>query len=131
NELPVGAVAYVHEHQLSGPLFNDYDWGGFLIYALPEIPVAMDGRTNVHGQDEVGRSINTWWLNPGWDRDPLLNNANLVIGTPRKALTSYLRKDPHFKVLFDDGVAVLFQRVKPGRPGLVEPTEDSTPEKKH
>jgi hypothetical protein len=129
-ELPVGAVAYAHEHHLSGPLFNDYDWGGFLIYALPEIPVAMDGRTNVHGQDEVGRSINTWLMRPGWDRDPLLNNANLIIGTPKKALTNYLRLDPHFKMVFDDGVAVVFQRIKPGRPGLVESPEN-TPQKKH
>ncbi len=129
-ELPVGAVAYVHEHHLSGPLFNDYDWGGFLIYALPEIPVAMDGRTNVHGQDEVGRSINTWMLRPGWNYDPLLVNANLVIGTPRKALTNYLRHDEHFKAVFDDGVAVVFQRVKPGRPGSVDNKESSVTEKK-
>jgi hypothetical protein len=59
----------------------------------------------------------------------LLNNANLIIGTPKKALTSYLRKDPHFKMVFDDGVAVVFQRIKPGRPGLVD-TPPNTPQKK-
>ncbi|MGE5112112.1 MAG: hypothetical protein ACM3JB_14715 [Acidobacteriaceae bacterium] len=111
--MPVGAVAYIHEHHLSGPLFNDYDWGGFLTYALPEIPVAIDGRTNVHGQNEVGQNVRTWGLGPGWDKDPLLNRANLVIGLPGAPLTNYLRKDLHFKVVFDDGFCVLFQRVAP------------------
>ncbi len=111
--MPVGAVAYTHEHHLPGPIFNDYDWGGFLIYALPEYPVAIDGRTNIHGEDEVGLSRDTWDLLPGWDENPLLNKANLVIGSPRKPLTNHLRKDPHFKVVYDDGTCVLFQRVSP------------------
>lgn len=109
--LPVGAVAYIHEHHLSGPIFNGYDWGGFLIYALPELPVSIDGRTNVHGQDEVGRSLNTWLLHPGWDKDPLLQKANLVIGSPWDPLTNHLKTDTHFKVIFQDRTCVLFQRV--------------------
>jgi len=112
--MPVGAVAYIHEHHLPGPIFNDYDWGGFLIYAVPDYPVAIDGRTNIHGQDEVIQSHDTWYLLPGWDQNPLLTKANLVVGSPDKPLTNYLRKDPHFKVLYDDGTCVLFQRISPG-----------------
>jgi hypothetical protein len=37
-------------HHLQGPIFNDFDWGGFLIYALPEFKVTIDGRINVHGR---------------------------------------------------------------------------------
>lgn len=113
--MPLGAVAYIHEHHLTGPIFNDYNWGGFLIYAIPEIPVCIDGRTNVHGQDEVGRSMNTWALHPGWDRDPFLNNAHLVIGPPGAPLIVHLRTDPHFKLLYDDGVGVLLERTSPAR----------------
>ncbi len=130
NRFPVGAVAYVHEKHLTGPIFNDYTWGGFLIYALPELPVSIDGRTNVHGQDEVGMSLATWDLRPGWDQNPQLNKANLVFGPFDKALTNYLRKDPHFKVVFDDGVCVLFQRVAPGKPGLVQESKTSGEEGK-
>ena len=109
--LPLGGVAYIHENHLSGPLFNDYDWGGFLIYALPEMPVSIDGRTNIHGQDEVIRSANTWALLPGWENDPLLKQANLVIGSPQKPLSNHLATDPHFRLIYYDGTCVLFQRI--------------------
>lgn len=112
---PVGAVAYIHDHHLQGPIFNNYNWGGFLIYALPELPVSIDGRTNVHGQDEVGQSIITWNLGPGWDRDPLLKAANLVIAPPEAPLTSLLKTDPSFKVVFFDRTCLLFQRVAPAQ----------------
>jgi len=117
SRMPLGAVAYVHEHHLQGPMFNDFDWGGFLIYALPEIPVVIDGRTNIHGQDEIGRSLQTWnVLGNNWYDDPLLQQANLVFGDPECALTFVLRNDPHFKVVFEDATVVLYQRVLPPTP---------------
>jgi len=117
NELPVGAVAYIHEHHLQGPLFNNFDWGGFLIYALPEIPVVIDGRTNVHGQAEIARSITTWTVHgDDWYDDPLLQKANLVIADPNLSLTYALRNDRHFKAVFSDPTSVLYQRVLPPDP---------------
>ena len=53
NIYPLGAVNYIHQNHLQGPMLNELSWGGFLIYAAPEIPVSMDGRTNVHTQDAV------------------------------------------------------------------------------
>lgn len=117
SELPMGAVAYIHEHHLQGPIFNNFDWGGFLIYALPEMPVVIDGRTNVHGQDEISRSLQTWNVfGNDWYDDPLLQRANLVIAPPAFSLTYALRVDPHFKVVFDDGTVVLYQRILPASP---------------
>jgi hypothetical protein len=114
SELPLGAVAYIHEHHLQGPIFNNFDWGGFLIYALPNMKVAIDGRTNVHGQDEVARSLQTWnvW-GMNWEDDPLLQRANLVICPPNFALTYALQLDPHFRIVFSDTRVVLYQRVIP------------------
>ena len=114
--LPLGSVAYIHEHRLKGPLFNNFDWGGFLIYALPDEPVTIDGRTNVHGGAELKRSFDTWNGMPDWQSDPLLQHANLVVAEPQYALTQLLRLDPRFRVVFDDGVSVLFQRVTPAVP---------------
>ena len=38
-EFPVDAVAYVTRNRLRGSIFNTLDWGGFLIWSLPELPV--------------------------------------------------------------------------------------------
>ncbi|MEM9953825.1 MAG: hypothetical protein AAF846_19605 [Chloroflexota bacterium] len=47
--LPIGAVAYLNEHQLSGEMFNSYNWGGYLMFATEDYPVFVDGRTDLYG----------------------------------------------------------------------------------
>jgi hypothetical protein len=107
---PEAAVRFVEQHRLAGPLFNDLSWGGFLLWRLPEWPVALDGRTNVHGEDRILRFSNVWKGKPGWDADPDLARANLVI-TPRDAaIASLLRFDPRFQVAYEDSQAVVFSR---------------------
>ena len=46
--LPVRATRFIQEHQLAGPLFNSFDEGGYLAFALPELPVFQDGRTQAY-----------------------------------------------------------------------------------
>ncbi|HEV2402924.1 MAG TPA: hypothetical protein VGS08_01855 [Candidatus Saccharimonadales bacterium] len=43
-EYPIGAVVYLRHHACSGNLFNDYNYGGYLIWQLPNEPVYIDGR---------------------------------------------------------------------------------------
>jgi hypothetical protein len=42
---PTHAVVYLQQHGCEdGNIFNDYDYGGYLIWKLPEQPVYIDGR---------------------------------------------------------------------------------------
>lgn len=42
---PEGAVNFIKENELRGPMFNDFRWGGYLIWRLyPEYKVFIDGR---------------------------------------------------------------------------------------
>lgn len=107
---PEGASRYVEMHHLPGPLLNDLSWGGFLIWRLPQLPVAIDGRTNVHGDDRIQEFSNLWTGKPGWASDPELERSNLVI-TPRvSAIAALLRSDPRFIVAYEDPQAVVFRR---------------------
>ena len=58
-EMPVQAVKVVRERQYPGPLFNDYNWGGYLIWQLGQ-PVTIDGRAGLYGDANINRSIATW-----------------------------------------------------------------------
>lgn len=81
-----------------------------MLWRLPHLPVALDGRTNVHGEDRIARFSDVWKGKPGWDADPDLARANLVI-TPRDAaIASLLRFDPRFLVAYEDIQAVVFAR---------------------
>ena len=105
---PVGAVGFVKENRLRGPLFNDFDWGGFLIWSLPNIPVVMDGRVNLYGDARFEQSLATWAGRPGWQENPDLQSANVVIAPRNRPLTDLLRQNPRFSVKYEDGVAVVF-----------------------
>jgi len=41
---PYGAVAYLKANPIEGRMFNEYNWGGFLIWQYPEKKVFIDGR---------------------------------------------------------------------------------------
>jgi hypothetical protein len=106
---PVQAVAFVRERELPGPLFNSFDWGGYLIWALPTHPVSIDGRTNLYGSERVTRSMNTWTGKPGWDNDPELTSAKLVIAPSELPLTTLLRERPaEWQLAYENQSTVVF-----------------------
>jgi len=109
-QFPVKAVEFIIHHQLPGPLFNNFDWGGYLIWHLHGWPVSIDNRGNVHGDERIERSLATWSGAAGWSDDPDLANARLVVGELGRPLISLLRLDPRFKLVYEDSTAVVFVR---------------------
>jgi hypothetical protein len=107
---PEAAVRYVQANHLQGPLYNDFTNGGFLIWRLPSIPVSMDGRTNVHGDDRVKAYSESLRGLPGWEKDPDLAKANLIIWPAKSPLPELLRRDTRFKQVFADPQGVVFVR---------------------
>jgi len=105
---PVAAVKFVNEKNYSGPLYNDFGWGGYLIWTLPRLLVSMDGRMNVHGDQRIERSVNTWSGLRGWESDPELMKARLVIGRANNALINLMRMDSRFKLVYEDTTAAVF-----------------------
>lgn len=110
---PVAAVAAVQERGYSGPLYNDFDWGGFLIWRLRTPLVVMDNRGDVHGGARIQQSLKTWSGSRGWDADPELAAARLVIANAQSALASLLRLDPRFDLVYEDEVATVFTASPP------------------
>jgi hypothetical protein len=93
---------------VSGPLYNHFNWGGYLIWALPGLPVSMDGRMNLHGDQRIKRAFNTWSGLRGWESDPELMKARLVIGGVNHALTGAIRTDSRFKLVYEEAIAAVF-----------------------
>ncbi len=107
---PVAATRIVEERRLSGPLYNHFNWGGYLIWRLPNLPVSMDGRTNVYGVERIQRALDTWNGNLGWTTDPELSAAEIVIADVNMPLCSLLRLDQRFELAYEDTVAAVFRK---------------------
>jgi hypothetical protein len=53
--MPVDAVAFIKQKSPPGRLFNSYNWGGYLLWELPEYPVFIDGRTDLYNDDVISQ----------------------------------------------------------------------------
>src|SRR5262249_46510701 len=102
SRFPVEAAEFVAQKGYPGPLFNDFNWGGYLIWALPELPVAIDGRTNLHGDQKIVRFGNTWAGGRGWEHDQDLDAARVIIGPADSPLAELLRFDRRFVLVYED-----------------------------
>lgn len=107
---PADAAAVIAERGYAGPLYNDFNWGGFLIWRLPHLPVALDGRTNLHGDERILRIGNTWAAGPGWRDDPDLAAAGVILADAHSPLASVLVLDDRFELAYEDAVARVFVR---------------------
>lgn len=114
---PVRAVRIMQARELAGPVFNDFDWGGYLIWAAPEYPVSIDGRTNLYGNERMLRSFETWSTEDGWKADPEFQTSNVVLAQKGRILTGVLLGQPdRWRVVYqgETDPAVLFVRRSPG-----------------
>ncbi|MGA8085866.1 MAG: hypothetical protein WCA10_01080 [Terracidiphilus sp.] len=107
SSLPVQAVETIKQQGWVGPLFNDYGWGGYLIWSLKK-PVSMYGRNTVYGVENVLRSNATWNGLGGWDSDPELLEANLIVASSGAPLIQLLRLQPCLQLAYRDKVAEVF-----------------------
>lgn len=109
-DYPVAAASFIEERGLPGPMYNYFDWGGYLIWRLPNLPVSIDGRSNLHAAERIKHSWNVWNGRPDWSSDPELSAARLVIAERGLPLTQLLRLDRRFELVYEDDISVVFIR---------------------
>jgi hypothetical protein len=49
--MPVGAVRWLDANEPGERIFNRYEWGGYIGQQRPELPIFMDGRADVYGDE--------------------------------------------------------------------------------
>jgi hypothetical protein len=108
NSYPLDAVSFIQEHHFPGPLYNNFNWGGFIIGSLPDYPVSIDGRTDLYGDDYFQQEIQT--LMGRRAEDQALDSANLVLLPSNVPLSSILQNSSQFKLVYTDNLAKVFVR---------------------
>jgi hypothetical protein len=108
NSYPLDAVRFIQEHRFPGPIYNNFNWGGFLIGSLPDYPVSIDGRTDLYGDDYFQQEIQT--LMGRRSGDQALDRANLILLPSNVPLSAMLQSSPQFKLVYTDKLANVFIR---------------------
>jgi len=108
---PVAACDYIREHQLPQPLFNSYDWGGFLTWYLPEYPVAIDSRPGLYEDDFVAQYFKAMNADMRYQAYPAMAQAETLLLQQNSLMGQALRTLPAFQVAYRDGVSIVL--IKP------------------
>ena len=105
---PVGAAAFLAAHPPDRPIFNHYDWGGYLIWKLyPRTRVFIDGRADLYGDAVFQEFMQTYLLTKDWQQTLNRWQIATVIVPPESALASGLRNYPGWSVRYEDRQAVV------------------------
>jgi hypothetical protein len=107
--LPLGAVTYLERERPVGNLFNSYNWGGYLVWALRDYPVFVDGRTDLYGDQFLTEWLSIVNADEGWQAKLERWDVRLVLLEPSWALTKVLPTEG-WHLLYEDSISVLYGR---------------------
>jgi hypothetical protein len=110
NYSPVKAVEFIQSHHLSGPMLNQWVDGGYLIWAMPEHPVFIDGRGDVFDSDEFGK-----WAQLQTNPNTLLKKYGIKFCLlPRDSpMVNVLPLLPGWQIVYSDNISVIIARSTP------------------
>ena len=108
---PTGAVAYLAAHPPVGPIYNHYDWGGYLIFKLyPGTRVYTDGRADLYGDRLMQQRADTYYLMNDWQQSLSQWKIRTVIVPNDSPLAIGLRSAPGWVQSYEDSKSVIFSK---------------------
>ncbi|MFZ1007312.1 MAG: hypothetical protein WAN65_10770 [Candidatus Sulfotelmatobacter sp.] len=142
---PAGAVSYLQAHPVDGPIFNDYDWGGYLIWKLyPSTRVFIDGRADLYATSDASEQddpslldqfAKTYQFKGSWRQSLDRWNIKTALVPTDSALAVGLRRAPGWTVIYEDSQAIILvlaaSSARVPTVGLVPSPEDRSVAKLH
>lgn len=119
NNYPYEAVSFIRNNPIHGNVLNDYSWGGYLIWQLPEYKTFIDGRMTAW-RDDTGYLMKDY-RKIFYDTDKntdLLDNylekydIKWVLNRPDSTLVKYLKENwsEDWQTVFEDNVSVILKK---------------------
>ena len=113
---PARATAFLQAHPPTGPIFNHYDWGGYLIWHLYPTRVFIDGRADLYGDQFLDQFAGTYQFKDDWQQTLQHWSIDTVLVPKDSAFATGLRSSPGWTVSYEDSQAVVLTLLPPGVP---------------
>lgn len=108
--LPLAAVAYLNQHPAAPQVFNSYNWGGYMLFAAPQYPVFIDGRTDLYG-DFVNQYAAIYSDQVASLEQTLHHYAiNTVLVERVAPMNAALADLPDWQLIYEDDLSMLWRR---------------------
>jgi hypothetical protein len=112
---PVRAVEWLKQNRQSGPMYNSYNWGGYLLWALPQEPVFVDGRTDLYDDEFLHEYFQVMFIRPdgtspsgGWQDVLDKYGVRLALIERESLLAAMLMAQPDWRLVYGDDLAVIY-----------------------
>lgn len=116
---PYRAVEYIKANNLPGQILNDFNWGGYLIWQMPERKVFVDGRMDnffmENGTSFLTEYIQIVTASSNWEEKLKYYQIQTVLLRPRLPLVKKLRVSPSWKLVFENESSVIFVNIPPDK----------------
>lgn len=109
---PENAVIFMKKHKLNGKIFNEFNWGGYLLWYLPESQVAIDGRTatGLFPPEALIDWKEVVDIKPKWKETLMKNNPDFVMLYRTDYIKAALDQDPDWHFIYEDELTILYKR---------------------
>jgi hypothetical protein len=118
---PVDAVRFLKREHIRGNMFNNDEFGDYIIYATSDMyKVFFDGRSDMYGVDRMKEYFKVTRLEEGWNDVLNKYKISMIIYDNGSALSRFLLGRDDWKLVYSDRVANIFVRNIPEYAGLIE-----------
>jgi len=103
---PVAAVEFLKNEHIDGAMYNDDEFGDYLIYATyPRYKVFFDGRSDMYGTERFKEFQKIMVFSQGWESVVGKYDIQWFFIGSNSILTRYLLARPEWRLIYSDNVA--------------------------
>jgi len=128
SKMPVAAVEFLKKETITGNMFNNDEFGDYLIYAAwPKYKVFFDGRSDMYGEKWGTQYLKVVRLQPDWERVIEKNNMTWVFCHAASPLSAILLENNEWQLIYADKLAHILVKRIPEYRSLIEKYHDAKP----
>ncbi len=91
-------------------VFTHDEWGDYLIYTLSKThKVFVDGRSDFYGDDFEEKYVDVLNVKYGWQKTLAGFGVDTILMPPNAPLTGALKESSNWRVVYDDGISLVFR----------------------
>jgi hypothetical protein len=107
---PVQAVTWLNSHPQQGHMFNEFDWGGYLLLKLsPRQQIFMDGHTHIYGETLTREYETVITLGNDWQEILDKYQVQWAIVRTNSAIANALANN-QWKIIYQDDTSVILHK---------------------
>ncbi len=108
---PVAAVNWLDAHPPQGNMFNDFNWGGYLLFrSWPRQRVFIDSQSDFYGEPFIRQYAGILGGDGNWEAELNQYHVDWIMVPPSAGLAEKARLSPSWMMEYEDPVAVIFER---------------------